>query len=176
MLAMLVMMQTDAIKELAGVKNKLESALIKEASSKIEINTLVRKFSKSGQSREIILMLDPAHVINRNHILAAYSNAVFSFHDNENISKNIGIETMLFMSFTKQIKDAIAISGAKDNSHFILFCSSTPALKKAQRYVRIKKEFYPSKKEQAHAAKQLGLKSYSAGSLLYKMASLKLSY
>ena len=168
-------MQTDAMKEFSGIKGKLKAAQINEASSKFSINALLHKFSQSKSAgSEIILMLDPSHVINRNHILAAYSNAVFSFHDNENISKNIGIEMMLFMSFIRQIKDAIAISGAKDNSHFVLFCSNMPALKKAKRYIRIKKGFLPGKKEQARTAKQLGLKSYSTDSLLYKMASLKL--
>jgi tRNA threonylcarbamoyladenosine modification (KEOPS) complex Cgi121 subunit len=169
------MMQIGAIEEFSGIKSKLDDAQIKEASAKFSINALVHKFSKPKSDGEIILLLDPAHVISRNHIQAAYSNALFSFNDNENMSKNIGIEIMMFMSFTKQIKDAIAISGAKDNSHFVLFCSNMSALKKAQRYIKIKKEFNPSKKEQVHAAKQFGLKSYSADSLLYKMASLKLS-
>ncbi len=94
------------------------------AKSDIAMTDLYNKLAKEMKKSECIQIFDPNAVMGKKHLYAAYLNSILSFVEHKNKTKNIGMEMLLFVSFTDQIEKAIRITGAKKTKDFILFCSN----------------------------------------------------
>jgi len=64
---------------------------------------------------------------------------------------------LLFAAMTDQIANAIEVSGAKDNSNFIIFSNTMQNLNKAKKFVKIGTDFNASKDEIQKASRILGI-------------------
>ena len=58
-------------------------------------------------------ILNAARVCGREHLEVAYEHARRAFHEGRNKSRSIGMETMLYASTKRQIKEAIEFMGAR---------------------------------------------------------------
>ncbi len=74
------------------------------------------------------------------HLVASYLNAIASFRDGRNNSKSVSMEMLLYVSFTRQIGEAISIAGAKTNNDFIIFSNSKKAYSMISRYLVVSQE------------------------------------
>jgi tRNA threonylcarbamoyladenosine modification (KEOPS) complex Cgi121 subunit len=157
--------------------SKLSGLVIKSGSSKIKLEELLELLKKLNYGTHVVQLLDSRAIVNRNHVLGAYVNALAAFKNKTNKTKSIAMEMLLFTAFTDQINKAIEIVGAKTNSDLVLFTNSKDALGKLIGF-NISGEFNPSEKNSMIVAKHLGIdiknKKKIDESILEKMALSRL--
>ena len=114
---------------------------IKHASSDRDMPFLLDKVSSINRRKGFVLQLfDPSAVRGKMHLVASYLNAIESFRDGRNNSKSVSMEMLLYVSFTRQIGEAISIAGAKTNNDFIIFSNSKKAYSMISRYLVVSQE------------------------------------
>ncbi len=162
-----------------GIEKK---AVIFRASAKsnIAMADLYNELAKEMKKGEYIQIFDPNAIMGKNHIFAAYLNSALSFAEHKNKTKNIGMEMLLFVSFTDQIEKAIEIAGAKKTGNFILFCSNKKAYDKILSTNLVKcTKYAPTQDEKSNAMKIIKNDKMDevdiSRVLLNKMAKLKLN-
>ena len=102
---------------------------IARATSSMDIEYLLDKSRGIAKKMDLLQLINPNAIINKNHIYAAYINAYMNFIENKSVSNNISMEFLLCLSFTNQISTAIGISGIKRSNDFVLIASSEAILK-----------------------------------------------
>ena len=150
----------------------IEQALLFSASSKLPIPELYANVR--ARKKGVVQLLDPRAVISREHALGAYINARQAFAERTNIAKTPAMEMLLFAAMTKQISDAIRITGAKSSGDFVLFCSDRAAYSGIAQLFSTHSEFRPPKAHSAAAAKRFSMKDCATASILQGMAMSRL--
>ncbi len=107
----------------------LKNLKISRASSNLELDLLLTAQKSTTKKMDVLQLIDPNAIISQNHIRAAYLNAYMNFIENKNISNNMSMELLLYLSFTTQINTAIKLSGIKKSNDFVIISSSEPILR-----------------------------------------------
>ena len=139
----------------------INSLIIRQASTSLSIKSLIIKIhtlSNSNRSNGFAQLFDPSSILDKSHLIAAYLNALEAFDENQNSSKSIAMEMLLFASFTRQIDHAVMFAGAKENKQFIFFSDSMQLYKKIKPLLNTDSDFMPSIDQTAKCAKKLGIK------------------
>ena len=153
----------------------MQSEVIKLASAK-KLDDVLNAVAKC---KGTVQLFDPSMVIGRKHLLGAYLNAQLSFKEHMNIAKSMAMETLLFASMKKQIKDAIPVIGAKSGKRFVVFADSEKSFKSITGMLINVKEFSPTAAESIKAAMHYSIKAKNAKELdvivLQKMSIARIS-
>lgn len=133
-----------------------------------------KRIKRIDDGEKFLQLFDYGAVINEEQLVAAYINASNSFDKKTNISKSLGMEIMLFAAMTKQIGDAISISGAKEGKRFVIFSNSVELYRKIEPMLKEAKDFEQSQKSQEETATKYGIKGDIKIGVLEKMAASRL--
>lgn len=128
--------------------------IIKQASSNLEIEDMLSKLKEINTKTKFIQLFDTNSIINKEHLLCSYINAVTSFKEKQNSSKILSIEMLLFAAMTRQINLAISLAGGKNKSNFILFSNDAKKYNKFKKYLNKEIDFNPSLLHMEKSAKK----------------------
>lgn len=98
--------------------------IIFQFKSSLKKDKLIAIAAQLSSKSSFVQLVDPKAVFSAQHIHAAYMNAVQSFVDGQNISNFIGVELLLYLSFTDQIHIAIKHAGIKNSGEYIIIAST----------------------------------------------------
>ncbi|HUC38842.1 MAG TPA: KEOPS complex subunit Cgi121 [Candidatus Acidoferrum sp.] len=150
---------------------KASAAVVREASSKHGIESLLGEISKINNSGTTVQLFDPDRVINRMHLCGAYVNALYAFASKTNASRKISTEMLLYAAMTRQIGKAIGLVGAKSGRRFVVFANSKPSFSKITGLLASSREFSTTKAKEISTAKKFGIGTKDLeASVLQKMA------
>ena len=107
----------------------LKNVRISRAFSNLKLDELLNIQKDITKKMDVVQLIDPNAIISQDHIRAAYLNAYMNFIENKNVSNNMSMELLLYLSFTKQINMAIKLSGIKKSNDFVIVASSEPILR-----------------------------------------------
>ncbi len=133
-----------------------------------------KEVKRVDEGEKFLQLFDYDAVINEDHLIAAYMNAVNAFDEKSNIAKSIGMETMLFAAMTKQIGEAINMLGAKEGRPFVVFSNSAELYRRTAQMLIDIKDFEPNEKAQKSVALKYGIKGDMKIGMLEKMACSRL--
>jgi len=139
----------------------LKGAAIRRAASDEKIEGIVDKLQSLSNGRNFVQVFDPDAVINRVHLESAYLNALMAFREGTNIAKSVQMEMLLFVAMTKQVKDAIALAGAKTPKDMIIFATSAKLYEAAKHHFKREGEAVFTKLWERKAAYKYGIKNTS---------------
>ena len=107
---------------------KVPDFIIKRTSSDKKLSFLLDRVSTINKRKGYaVQLLDPNAVKSRMHLAASYVNAVTAINNGTNNSRSVSMEFLLYVSFTRQIGEAISLAGAKTNNDFVIFSNSVRA-------------------------------------------------
>lgn len=86
------------------------------AKGKINVEDVLKRLKKLNCKFAQIVNAD--YVCGKEHLIVAYELAKRAFKNRRNICKNIEMEFLVYASAKKQIKDALAVMGAKDRGNY----------------------------------------------------------
>ncbi|MCL4383044.1 MAG: hypothetical protein M1168_03875 [Candidatus Marsarchaeota archaeon] len=129
-------------------------AIIKHASSNFEIEDMLSKLKEINTKTKFIQLFDTNSVINKEHLLCSYLNALTSFKEKQNSSKILSIEMLLFAAMTRQINLAISLAGIKNKSDFIVFSNDAKKYNIFKKYLNKETDFNPSLLHMENSAKR----------------------
>ncbi len=85
------------------------------AKGKMDVERALKFLKGIDENAQI---LDATMVCGREHLGVAYEHAERAFREGRNKSRSIGMETMLYASTRRQIKEAIETMGAKEEGEY----------------------------------------------------------
>ncbi len=138
----------------------ISNLIIRQASTSLSIKSLIAKIhmlSNSSGSKGVVQLFDPESILDKSHLIAAYLNALETFNENNNSSKSMAMEMLLFASFTRQIDRAVMFAGAKDSKLFIFFSDSKQLYRKIKPLLNTDSDFIPNIDHIVKCAKKLGI-------------------
>lgn len=138
-------------------KMNTDKLIIKRASSRLTLNTLISKIGKANKGRTCMQLFDPNCIINNTHIIGSYHNALLSLEAGTNKANSIAMEMLLFASFTDQIKSAVSMVGAKSSKDFIVFSNEGRSFNRIKSNLSNIRDFNPSTLHVRRIAKKLGI-------------------
>ena len=145
------------IKQLSSIK--VENLILKEARPNTNIAELFDGMNKINKTKgNLVQAFNYKNVINKNHLFAAYINAIMAFDSHSNKAKSLSMEMLLFAAMTDQIGVAIETIGARENSKIILFANGKGAFDKIKSSLKEVKDFKPSDQHTRSALKKFGIK------------------
>jgi len=86
------------------------------AKGEINVEDVLKRLKKLNCKFAQIVNAD--YVCGKEHLIVAYEFAKRAFKNGRNICKNIEMEFLIYASAKKQIKDALAIIGAKEKGNY----------------------------------------------------------
>ncbi|MCL5106382.1 MAG: hypothetical protein M1331_03245 [Candidatus Marsarchaeota archaeon] len=132
--------------------------VIRQASTSLSIKSLISKIRMlGGESMGFAQLFDPDSILDKSHLIASYLNALEAFNENQNSSKSMAMEMLLFASFTRQIDRAVLFAGAKEGMSFVLFSDSRELYRKIKPFLTADSDFIPKTGQIAKCAKKLGI-------------------
>lgn len=138
-----------------------------EASTNLELDDLLARISGVKGTVQIF---DPGAVASGEHLKWAYMNALAAFRNRANRSKSLAVEMLLFASASRQISDAVRISGAKDKSHFVVFADSPATLRRISGWLKESGPLRLRKGQAAAVMRRLGAHGTDFPDLVQAMA------
>ena len=140
-----------------GYNSGQEKIVLKNASSNLGVNELLKSIKRLGSKNSVIQVFDNRSILSRSHLVGAYVNTLIAFKNKTNRTKSRDMEMLLFAAFTDQIGKAIETVGIKNTSKFIIFCNDPKLLNRIKKFAKIGSNFDPSFSEMNRAAKILKL-------------------
>ena len=136
---------------------------------------LFERLSALQAKGHVIQLFDADAVIDELHLNAAYENALRTFDEGTNISRNVAVEMLLFAAFTTQIGEAVKLAGFRDGSG-VLFSAGRNGAKLLGKLVVPDGELEPGQNHEA--IKRYGMEKVSPEKIdleiLTKMAESRL--
>ncbi len=136
---------------------------------------LFERLSALQAKGHVIQLFDADAVIDELHLNAAYENALRTFDEGTNISRNVAVEMLLFAAFTTQIGEAVKLAGFRDGSG-VLFSAGRNGAKLLGKLVVPSGELEPGQNHEA--IKRYGMEKVSPEKIdleiLTKMAESRL--
>lgn len=93
------------------------------AQGRLDVEDALKRGREEGLSLQI---LDARWVCGREHLEVAYEHARRAFEEKRNVSESMEMEFLRYASCRRQIRDAIACAGAKEEGPHALVFFNTP--------------------------------------------------